>query len=49
MLWEPGNNIGAGLVNVPGASCWNELAAADLDVASPRARCSRSTRPARAV
>lgn len=34
MVWEPRSNIGAGLVNVPGALCWNELAAADLDVAS---------------
>jgi predicted enzyme related to lactoylglutathione lyase len=34
MVWEPKNNIGADLVNVPGALCWNELAAADLDVAA---------------
>jgi uncharacterized protein len=34
MVWEPRDNIGAGLVNVPGGLCWNELAAADLDVAS---------------
>jgi len=34
MVWEPRSNIGAGLVNVPGALCWNELAAADLDVAA---------------
>jgi len=33
MVWEPKNHIGAGLVNVPGALCWNELAAADLDSA----------------
>jgi predicted enzyme related to lactoylglutathione lyase len=33
IAWEPRRNIGAGLVNVPGALCWNELAAADLDEA----------------
>jgi predicted enzyme related to lactoylglutathione lyase len=33
MVWEPKNHIGAGLVNAPGAFCWNELAAADLDTA----------------
>jgi uncharacterized protein len=33
MVWEPKSSIGAGLVNVPGALCWNELAAADLDAA----------------
>jgi hypothetical protein len=33
MVWEPKDNIGAGLVNAPGAFCWNELAAADLDTA----------------
>jgi hypothetical protein len=33
MVWEPKSSIGAGLVNVPGALCWNELAAADLDSA----------------
>src|SRR5207245_2129018 len=33
MAWEPKNHIGAGFVNVPGALCWNELAAADLDAA----------------
>jgi uncharacterized protein len=33
MVWEPKDQIGAGLVNVPGALCWNELAAADLDTA----------------
>jgi uncharacterized protein len=31
MVWEPKQNIGAGLVNVPGALCWNELATPDLD------------------
>jgi uncharacterized protein len=33
MVWEPKQSIGATLVNVPGALCWNELAAADLDSA----------------
>jgi uncharacterized protein len=33
MVWEPKSSIGAGLVNAPGALCWNELAAADLDSA----------------
>jgi uncharacterized protein len=28
-LWEPRNNIGAGIVNVPGALCWNELSTND--------------------
>ena len=30
MPWEPKDNIGAGLVNAPGALCWNELATPDL-------------------
>jgi uncharacterized protein len=33
IVWEPRNHFGAGLVNAPGAFCWNELAAADLDTA----------------
>jgi len=33
MVWEPKQNIGAGLVNAPGAMCWNELATPDLDAA----------------
>jgi uncharacterized protein len=33
IVWEPRNHIGAGLVNAPGAFCWNELAAVDLDTA----------------
>ncbi|MGE5283092.1 MAG: VOC family protein [Chloroflexota bacterium] len=28
-LWQPGRNIGAGLVNEPGALCWNELETRD--------------------
>ena len=30
-IWEPRENIGAGLVNAPGALSWNELASPDLD------------------
>jgi predicted enzyme related to lactoylglutathione lyase len=33
IVWEPRNHFGAALVNTPGAFCWNELAAADLDTA----------------
>jgi predicted enzyme related to lactoylglutathione lyase len=33
MIWEPKTTIGAELVNVPGAFCWNELYTADLDAA----------------
>jgi predicted enzyme related to lactoylglutathione lyase len=29
--WEPKRHIGASLVNVPGALCWNELASPDFD------------------
>ena len=34
MVWEPKTMLGAGLVNVPGALSWNELATADLDGSS---------------
>jgi predicted enzyme related to lactoylglutathione lyase len=34
MAWEPRDNIGAGLVNVPGALCWNELASPDLEAST---------------
>jgi predicted enzyme related to lactoylglutathione lyase len=34
MLWQPKDNIGAELVNAPGALCWNELASTDLDASS---------------
>jgi uncharacterized protein len=34
MVWEPRNHIGAGLVNAPGALCWNELSTSDIDAAS---------------
>ncbi|HTX33162.1 MAG TPA: VOC family protein [Solirubrobacteraceae bacterium] len=33
LVWEPRSNIGAGLVNAPGALSWNELHAEDLDAA----------------
>jgi hypothetical protein len=32
-LWQAKRHIGAGLVNVPGAFCWNELGTRDPDVA----------------
>lgn len=31
LVWEPKRQIGAGLVNAPGALSWNELASPDLD------------------
>ena len=31
MIWEPRQHVGAGLVNEPGALCWNELASPDPD------------------
>ncbi len=31
LAWEPKRHIGAGLVNAPGALCWNELGSPDLD------------------
>lgn len=31
--WQPGNFIGAGVVNEPGAPCWNELACRDIEKA----------------
>ena len=33
MVWQPKTTIGAELVNVPGALCWNELYTSDLDAA----------------
>jgi predicted enzyme related to lactoylglutathione lyase len=30
LLWQPGQHIGAGLVNAPGALSWNELGSPDL-------------------
>jgi predicted enzyme related to lactoylglutathione lyase len=32
--WEPGKHIGAGIMNEPGALCWNDLATRDLEGAS---------------
>ena len=32
-LWEPRNHIGASLVNVPGATTWNELGTTDVEAA----------------
>jgi predicted enzyme related to lactoylglutathione lyase len=33
-VWEPKTNIGAQLVNAPGALCWNELATNDTDASA---------------
>jgi predicted enzyme related to lactoylglutathione lyase len=33
-VWEPRENIGAALVNVPGALCWNELQSPDLEAST---------------
>jgi len=32
-MWQPRDNIGASLVNAPGALAWNELATTDIDTA----------------
>lgn len=32
-LWEPHGHVGAGLVNSPGALCWNDLGTTDVDAA----------------
>jgi uncharacterized protein len=34
MIWQAKDNIGAALVNAPGALSWNELASPDLDASS---------------
>ena len=34
MPWEPRENIGAALVNAPGALCWNELQSPDLEAST---------------
>jgi uncharacterized protein len=34
MPWQPGENLGAQLVNAPGALVWNELSSPDLDASS---------------
>ena len=31
LAWQPKDNIGASLVNAPGAMCWNELGSPDLE------------------
>lgn len=33
-LWQAGTHVGAGLVNEPGAVCWNELQTGDVGAAS---------------
>lgn len=30
-VWQPGDHIGAGVVNVPGAMTWNDLVTTDID------------------
>ncbi|MEW6583230.1 MAG: VOC family protein [Actinomycetota bacterium] len=34
-VWQPNTHIGAGVVNEPGALCWNELTVRDVDAALP--------------
>jgi hypothetical protein len=34
LVWEPKNHFGAGLVNVPGAFTWNELASPDIEASA---------------
>ncbi len=34
MVWQPGDHIGAGLVNTHGALCWNELATPDMEASA---------------
>src|SRR3954466_4704857 len=34
MAWEPRQMFGAGVVNEPGALCWNELASTDLEASA---------------
>ncbi len=34
MLWQPGETVGAELVNAPGALVWNELQSPDLDASA---------------
>jgi predicted enzyme related to lactoylglutathione lyase len=31
LVWQPRDHLGAGLVNAPGALCWNELGSPDLE------------------
>lgn len=34
LVWEPGQHPGAGLVNAPGALCWNELGSPDVEASA---------------
>jgi uncharacterized protein len=34
LVWQPKDNIGAQLVNAPGALCWNELGSPDMDASA---------------
>jgi hypothetical protein len=34
LIWQPGQHIGAQLVNVPGALSWNELGSPDIEASS---------------
>jgi uncharacterized protein len=34
LVWQPGQHPGAGLVNAPGALCWNELGSPDVDASA---------------
>jgi uncharacterized protein len=34
MVWQPRDNIGAGLVNAPGALCWNDLLTPDMEASA---------------
>ena len=34
LIWQPKQHQGAGLVNAPGALCWNELGSPDLDASA---------------
>jgi uncharacterized protein len=34
LVWQPNEHIGAGLVNAPGALCWNELGSPDTDASA---------------
>ena len=53
MVWEPRQHNGAGLVNAPGALCWNELASSDLGaspgflakISAPSSMRAKTTRP----
>ena len=34
LAWQPGQHPGAGLVNAPGALCWNELGSPDVEASA---------------